>query len=237
HGVEASLPMFLPLPVVGPFGTLGAVILMRDRIKSKNALLDIGASGPLAGMLVAIPVLLYGLAHSEVRPLLEHGAQEGQSILYWLAKRIALGPIPAGSDVYLNPVAEAGWAGLLVTMLNLFPVAQLDGGHVAYALLGPRQNRYSRIVRWGMLALFAGNMAYFSAPWLGAGFGERLGNAFSAATPWLAWFAVLSLLERASGGRHPPTEEGTLSTGRRIVAVGTLVLFVLLLMPTPLMSY
>jgi membrane-associated protease RseP (regulator of RpoE activity) len=68
HRVNTSLPLFIPLPLLA-FGTMGAVIVMRDRIKSRNALIDIGASGPLAGMIVAIPVLLYGLAHSEVRPL------------------------------------------------------------------------------------------------------------------------------------------------------------------------
>jgi membrane-associated protease RseP (regulator of RpoE activity) len=237
HRVDTSLPMFIPLPVVAPFGTMGAVILMRDRIRSKNALLDIGASGPLAGMLVAIPVLLYGLAHSEIHPLLVHGQQEGQSILYWLAKRIVFGPIPAGWDVYLSPVAEAGWVGLFITMLNLLPVAQLDGGHVAYALLGARQNRYSRIIRWSMLLLFAGNFVFHAAPWHLAGIGERVGTAFSASMPWFGWFLILTLLERASGGKHPPTEDVPLSRGRRIVAVGTLLLFVLLFMPTPWMSY
>ena len=87
-------------------------------------------------MVVAIPVLLYGSAHSEVLPLTLHGQQEGQSLLYWLAKRIALGRIPEGFDVYLGPVARAGWVGLFITMSNLLPVGQLDGGHVAYALLG-----------------------------------------------------------------------------------------------------
>jgi membrane-associated protease RseP (regulator of RpoE activity) len=238
HHVDTSLPHFLPLPVLAPFGTMGAVILMRDRIKSRNALVDIGASGPLAGMLVAIPILLYGLAHSEVRPLLAHGEQEGQSLLYWLAKRIVVGPIPAGYDVFLNPVAYAGWVGLFITMLNLFPVGQLDGGHVAYALFGRRQDAFSRLVRWSMLAMFAGNCAWHMGPILFHGAtAEQWGTALSAAIPWLGWFVVLSLLVRASGGRHPPTEPGPLSPVRRVVAVGTLLLFVLLFMPTPLMVY
>jgi membrane-associated protease RseP (regulator of RpoE activity) len=238
HRVDTSLPMFIPLPFIGLFGTMGAVIFMRDRIKSKNALVDIGASGPLAGMAVAIPVLLYGLAHSEVKPLPLHGEQEGQSILYWLAKRIMLGPIPEGYDVFMNGVATAGWVGLFVTMLNLIPVAQLDGGHVAYALLGRRQDRYSRIVRWSMLGLFAGNFAYRFFPVLRHGFStELLGTALSASLPWFGWFFILSLLERASGGRHPPTEPAPLSPARRVVAIGTLVLFILLFMPTPWMSY
>jgi membrane-associated protease RseP (regulator of RpoE activity) len=238
HRVETSLPMFIPLPFIGLFGTMGAVIFMRDRIKSKNALVDIGASGPLAGMLVAIPVLLYGLAHSEVRPLPLHGAQEGQSLLYWLAKRIVLGPIPAGYDVFMNGVAEAGWVGLFVTMINLIPVAQLDGGHVAYALLGQRQDRYSRIIRWSMLVLFTGNFVYRFVPVLHQGFSyEILGTALSASLPWFGWFFILTILDRVSGGRHPPTEGAPLSPARRVVAIGTLVLFILLFMPTPWMTY
>jgi membrane-associated protease RseP (regulator of RpoE activity) len=238
HRVDTSLPMFIPLPLIGLFGTMGAIIFMRDRIKSKNALLDIGASGPLAGMVVAIPVLLYGLAHSELHPLRAHGVQEGQSILYWLAKRIVLGPIPDGWDVDMNSVATAGWVGLFITMLNLLPVAQLDGGHVAYALLGPRQNRYSRVIRWSMLLLFAGNLAYHLWPALHGGFTDELWQAaLSASIPWFGWFLILSLLERASGGRHPPTEAAPLSPGRRIVAIGTLLLFILLFMPTPWMTY
>jgi membrane-associated protease RseP (regulator of RpoE activity) len=217
---------------------MGAVIVMRDRIKSRNALIDIGASGPLAGMIVAIPVLLYGLAHSEVRPLLPHGQQEGQSILYWLAKRVVLGPIPDGWDVYLNPVALAGWVGLFITMLNLFPVAQLDGGHVAYALFGSRQDRYSKVVRWLMLLLAAGNFLGRLAPARIAGISdELLGTALSASMPWLGWFLLLSLLDRTAGGRHPPTEPGPLSPARRAVAIGTLVLFILLFMPAPWMTY
>jgi membrane-associated protease RseP (regulator of RpoE activity) len=238
HRVNASLPHFLPMPFISPFGTMGAVIFMRDRIKSRNALLDIGASGPLAGMLVAIPVLLYGLAHSGITPAAEPGStQEGQSLFYWLLKSIAIGPIPEGWDVQLSPIAFAGWTGLFITMLNLLPVGQLDGGHVAYALLGPRQHRFSKFVRYGLLLLVPINAAWHLAPALRNGMDDRFWTiATSVSLPWLGWFVVLTLLERW-GGVHPPTERGELSPGRRIIAVGTLVLFVLLFMPTPMMSY
>ena len=238
HRVNASLPFFIPLPLITPFGTMGAVILMRDRIKSKNALLDIGASGPLAGMVVALPILFYGLSHSEVHPLTPTGVQEGQSLIYWLLKRMTVGPIPEGSDVYLSPVALSGWVGLFITMLNLLPVGQLDGGHVAYALFGPRQNTYSKIVRWSLLALAPINLVWHMWPMLrGVPYDDLIVTAVSASTPWFGWFLVLTLLERLSGGGHPPTEPGTLSPIRRIVAIGTLVLFVLLFMPTPWMTY
>jgi len=237
HRVNASLPFFIPLPLLG-FGTMGAVILMRDRIKSRNALVDIGASGPLAGMAVAIPVILFGLAHSRVLPIPEHGMQEGQSILYWLMKRLALGPIPNGYDVDLSPMATAGWVGFLVTMLNVLPVGQLDGGHVAYALLGPRQNAYSKIVRWSLLGLVPIIFAWRLSPLLhGAAWSDLWPTALAGSVSWVLWFIVLSLLQRVSGGTHPPTEPGELSPVRRVVAVGTLILFVLLFMPTPMMSY
>jgi membrane-associated protease RseP (regulator of RpoE activity) len=238
HGVNASLPHFIPMPLLTPFGTMGAVILMRDRIKSKNALLDIGASGPIAGMIVAVPVLLYGLAHSKVMPPAETGlTQEGQSLFYGLLKSIAIGPIPEGWDVQLSPMAFAGWTGIFITMLNLLPVGQLDGGHVAYALFGPRQNRISAIIRYGLLLLVPINAAWRLAPALHSGLSKKLIDmALSASLPWLVWFVVLTLLERISGG-HPPTEPGELSPARRVVAICTLVLFVLLFMPTPMMSY
>jgi membrane-associated protease RseP (regulator of RpoE activity) len=238
HRVNASLPFFLPLPFLSPVGTLGAVIAMPDRIRSRNALVDIGASGPLAGMTVAIPVLLVGLAHSPVHALSGHGLQEGQCLLYSLLKWIALGPIPQGSDVFLSPVGFAGWVGLLITMLNLLPVSQLDGGHVAYALFGPRQNMYGNRVRWGVLVLALLNFVYRVAPWRGlATIGDRIDPAISGSLTWLVWFVLLSVLLRFSGGGHPPTEGGGLSSARRAVAIGTLVLFVLLLMPTPMMQY
>jgi membrane-associated protease RseP (regulator of RpoE activity) len=235
HGVNASLPFFIPMPKFSPFGTMGAVILMRDRIKSKNALLDIGASGPLAGMIVALPVLLYGLSISKVQPVTPGGLQEGQSLLYLLLKRVVLGPIPEGSDVELHPVAFAGWVGLFVTMLNLLPVAQLDGGHIAYALFGRRQDTYSRIVRFSLLGLALFNFGSRVFPVLrGVPYATVEENAIMSSAMWAVWFVLLSLLERFSGGSHPPTEPGTLSPVRRVVAIGSLVLFVLLFMPTPI---
>jgi membrane-associated protease RseP (regulator of RpoE activity) len=235
HRVNASLPHFIPMPLLTPFGTMGAVIVMRDRIKSKNALLDIGASGPIAGMLVAIPVLIYGLAHCPIVPVTRTGWQEGNSLLYWLAKLLALGGVPPGYDVNLDgsPMAFAGWTGLFVTMLNLLPVGQLDGGHVAYALIGPKQNSLSRVVRYALLVLVPLNLLLHAPT---AQFPEW-GPAISASSMWVSWFIVLTILERISGGGHPPTEPGALSPARRVVAIVTLVLFVLLFMPTPMMSY
>lgn len=235
HGVPASLPYFLPLPLVSPFGTMGAVITMSGRIRSRNALLDIGAAGPLAGMLVAVPVLVIGLALSPVQPRLTGDyLQEGQNLLYWLLKRIVKGPIPADHDVVLHPTAFAGWVGLFVTMINLLPWGQLDGGHIAFALLGPLQNRIARFVRFGVLGFFLYNLAAFVAPVLRGTSDMPLSVAIGNSTTWLVWFALLSLLGRVAGHEHPPFEPGPLTPLRRRVAAFCLLLFGLLFMPTPL---
>lgn len=238
HKVDASLPYFLPLPGVG-LGTLGAVIAMRGRIRSRNALLDIGASGPLAGLVLAVPVLVIGLTLSTVSPQTAGGyMQEGQSLLYLALKRLVVGPIPDGHDVHLHPTAFAGWVGLLVTMINLLPWGQLDGGHVAYALFGSRQNRFARVFRLSLLPLFAYNVAIFVGPVLLHRSKMEVSLAISNSMSWFVWFLVLGLLGRLSGGSdHPPVEAGALSPGRKIVAWITLALFVLLFMPTPLAQY
>ena len=231
HRVDASLPYFLPLPIP-PLGTLGAVIAMRGRIKTRDALLDIGASGPIAGLLVALPVLAIGLRLSTVEPIPQHGFDEGQSLVYLAMKRLVLGPIPSTHDVFLHPTAFAGWAGLLMTMLNLVPVAQLDGGHVAYALFGPRQDVYSKRVRYGLLVVAAivGLVSAFAklrihAPW------STVFGALLAGKNWIFWFGVLTLLTRGTGSKHPPTEAGALSPGRRVIAWAMLATFVALFMP------
>ncbi|MEZ4310251.1 MAG: site-2 protease family protein, partial [Polyangiaceae bacterium] len=108
HRVPASLPFFIPLPLVSPFGTMGAVIGMRGRIRSRNALLDIGAAGPLAGLIVAIPVIVIGLMTSKVSVPQPDTWQEGQSLLYLFLKRVVIGEIPVDRDVMLNSVAFAG---------------------------------------------------------------------------------------------------------------------------------
>jgi membrane-associated protease RseP (regulator of RpoE activity) len=237
YRVDASLPYFLPLPLP-PIGTMGAIIAMRGRIRSRDALFDIGASGPLAGLAIAIPVLIVGLRWSPVLPIPEHGTDEGQCLLYLLLKRIVLGPIPAGHDVFLHPTAFAGWVGLFMTMLNLIPVGQLDGGHVAYALFGKKQDRISRWVHRGLLVVMLLDAVYLAVgamrlhkPW------GDVGMASLGGANWLLWFFVLWLLTARSGGAHPPTDDDTLSPARRVIAFLTLALFVLLFMPIPLSQH
>jgi membrane-associated protease RseP (regulator of RpoE activity) len=234
HRVPASLPYFIPVPFIGLFGTLGAVIAMPDRIRSRNALLDIGASGPLAGLIVALPVLFYGVAQSEVLPHAAPYDQEGQSLLYFAVKWLVHGSIPAGHDVFLHPAAFAGWAGLFLTMINLLPFGQLDGGHIAYALFGERQNRAAPWIRLALVPLFLYVLATNLAPALRSNESGATVLAISNSLFWLIWYALLGLLARFSGHGHPPCEPGELSTGRRAVGWLCLVLFVLLFMPRPI---
>jgi len=239
HRVDASLPYFLPLPGLSIFGTMRAIIAMRGRIRSRNALLDIGASGPLAGLVVAIPVLAVGLSLSPVLPNPPgHYHQEGQSLLYLGLKRLVFGPIPQGYDVNLHPTAFAGWAGLLLTMLNLLPWGQLDGGHVAYALFGPKQDKFAQLFRASLLLLFLYNAAALILPVMHGQSTQGYVQASVDSLFWLLWYVLLGVVGRFSGGAaHPPTEPGELSPARRVVAAVTLVLFVMLFMPTPLVTY
>jgi membrane-associated protease RseP (regulator of RpoE activity) len=160
NGVPASLPYFVPLPIPdflgNVLGTMGAVIVMKGRVTNRRVMLDIGSAGPLIGLIVAIPVLLIGLSLSQVQPLPVDQAysMEGNSLLYLLLKYAIFGRwLPGGGeDVFIHPVAFAGWAGLLVTSFNLIPTGQLDGGHVLYSLLGER----ARLLTWPIILILAG---------------------------------------------------------------------------------
>jgi membrane-associated protease RseP (regulator of RpoE activity) len=244
HRVPASLPYFVPLPPgIGLFGTMGAVIL-QSRTSDRRRLIDIGAAGPLAGLVVAIPVLIYGLVISPVQPLVGVGVQEGNSILYAVLKRAIHGAwLPGGgSDVMLHPTAMAGWAGLLVTMLNLLPVGQLDGGHVAIAYFGNRYGRASRILQ-NLLPVFAlavAGVVYLDSVATLARLGGALPvSAFNIAVasgePWLIWFVLLALLRRLSGGiDHPPVDDRPLPASRAGLFWLVFVTFAIIFMPVPL---
>ncbi len=246
HRVPASLPYFIPFPLFSPFGTMGAVILMRGRIRSARALLDIGAAGPLAGMLVAIPVMILGLSLSPVEPRsTSNYIQEGQSLLYWLLKRVVLGPIPETHDVMLHPTAFAAWAGFFVTFLNLLPFGQLDGGHVAYALFNRRHDAWSRRMVWvpALLILYNGwehargllIQAYrggFSSVSEG-----QITQSITSTMLWLVLLVLIVVMRNRAGAEHPPVDEPGLSPGRRVIGYVTLGLFLLLFMPSPLVQH
>jgi membrane-associated protease RseP (regulator of RpoE activity) len=238
HGVPASPPFFLPLPILSMFGTVGAVITMNDRIRSRKALLDIGAAGPLAGLVVAIPVLCVGLSLSTIIPRSTTDYwQEGQSILYWLLKRLVLGPIPADHDVFIHPMAFAGWGGLFLTMINLLPWGQLDGGHIAYALFGSQQNKMAKWVRRGLLVAFAYNLYALVLPVVLHRSHQTIGEALGNSAFWLFWYAITGVMARFAGEDHPPFEPAPLGLGRKLLAGLCLLLFVLLFLPTPIATY
>jgi membrane-associated protease RseP (regulator of RpoE activity) len=225
HKVDASLPFFIPLPILSPFGTMGAVIRMRSVIPTRRALLDIGAAGPLAGLAVAVPVFAWGIAHSRIVPFdgsVEH-LELGESLLTRLLEHWFAPPVPDGMGIYLSPMAWAGWAGMFVTMINLFPLGQLDAGHVAYALLGPRQNRIARWVHRSMIAFFFVSVASFVLRDVRAGFGlYRLGTDVMNSISWLVWFEVFAMLGAVSRTRGARDRLGV-----RMRAFATLALFLL----------
>ncbi len=241
HGVHVTLPYFIPFPLP-PFGTMGAVINMKEPPKNRRQLLDIGLAGPLAGLIVAIPILLLGLSLSTLDPIptqIPVGMAfqlEGNSILYLLLKFIMFGqllPSPAsygalpewlywvrffftgrpyplgGLDVVLHPVALAGWAGILVTALNLIPAGQLDGGHVMYVLAGRRLAL--RLLPFILVAI-----AILGLFWTG----------------WWLWVALIFFLGRRYA--EPLDQITPLDDRRRWLAVLAIIIFFLVFTPVPL---
>lgn len=227
HNVDASPPFFIPLPLLG-FGTMGAVIRMRGRIATRAALLDIGASGPLCGLVVAFPLYTWGVRHSEIISLdsSEYG-QLGTSLAVRAIEHFFGPTVPGGSDILLSPVAFGAWAGMLVTMINLLPVGQLDGGHVAYALFGPQQDKFARTFHRALLAFFFVSVLGWVMRDFRAGegfkhFGEHVGDSMF----WLAWYQVLAILgtvTRKGQGERGDDDEPRLPIFTRIVMLAGLV--------------
>ncbi|MBI5640547.1 MAG: site-2 protease family protein [Nitrospirae bacterium] len=213
HGVEATLPYFIPAPNL--FGTLGAVIKMKSKINTRNALIDIGASGPIAGFIISVAASIIGLYLSKVMPVpTKEGIMIlGDSLLFLGLSKLIVGQIPANHDVFLHPVALAGWIGFFVTSLNLIPIGQLDGGHIAFALLGEKHLRLSRVL---IIVLVILGVAVFEG--------------------WLLWAALLYFL---IGLKHPPIEysEIPLDPRRKMLGWITLAIFVLTFMPVPIQIF
>ena len=239
HHIDVSLPYFIPLPWMVSLGTLGAIIKMRAPIRDRNQLIDVGAAGPIAGLVIAIPALIIGLSLSHVVPIQPGGAQEGNSILYGLIKLAMFGRwLPAGGvDVQLHPMAFAAWVGLLITMINLIPIGQLDGGHVMRAGLGDRHERISAVLHRALLvvALAAGGYLFVLARADGASVLAALGFASWGAMPWLVWSIALAVMRNLAGGEyHPPVSGPPLTPGRRLLSHVMIVVFILLFAPIPM---
>jgi len=214
YGILATYPFFIPGP---PFlGTFGAFIRIKSPVRFKHQIFDVGANGPLTGFALALPALVIGLAFSKVGPVpaTPDTISFGEPLLFRLLSGLFFGPIPEGSSLILHPVGFAGWVGLLVTAINLVPLGQLDGGHVAYALLGRRARLLSRIM---------------------VGFLAVMGLFFHLT--WLILAAVLLFFEFRSKMRlqHPPVldEDAPLGTKRTILSIVIVLIFILSFIPDP----
>jgi len=149
NGVRTTLPLFIPAPP-GMFllGTFGAMIVIKDPIPNRRVLMEIGVAGPIAGFIVAVPTLIIGLFLSEVVAATgERGFSFGSSVIMIILSKAILGVTPLSVDfnIQLHPIALAGWVGLFVTAINLFPIGQLDGGHILHALLGKKSQVWAKL--------------------------------------------------------------------------------------------
>jgi membrane-associated protease RseP (regulator of RpoE activity) len=241
HGIDVSLPYFIPLPYVS-MGTLGAVIRMKAPITRRDALIDVGAAGPLAGLAVAIPLLVWGLATSPVAPVtapVAGSVTEGNSLLYIGLKLLVHGRyLPAGGvDVQLSEMGFAAWVGVLLTFINLMPIGQLDGGHVAAAYFGGRHEARAPWLHRGLLLVGAGVLATlaFEAHAAGRTTGAAVQYGAMAALPWGVWALLLLGMRKMAGGRyHPPVDEAALPASRRRLFWFMVVVFVLVFTPVPM---
>jgi membrane-associated protease RseP (regulator of RpoE activity) len=234
HAVAVTLPYFLPLPLplgIGG-GTLGAFIRLREPVPDRRKLFDIGVAGPLAGLVVAIPLLFYGLSRAQVGeiPVGREFMLEGNSVLYYVAKLLVFGrPLPDWSarlDVMLDgsPIVSAAWFGLLVTAINLLPLGQLDGGHAVFAMFGEK----ARYINRGAIGILVA-LALSSLP------------PVQQYLPWLStvgyegWFLWLLLIFLLIGPYHPPALDDVTRLDRRRRWLGYLVIliFILIFVPVP----
>ncbi len=217
HKAEVTLPYFIPMPI--GLGTMGAVIRLKSPIKNRRQLFDIGVAGPLAGLAIAIPLLIIGLSMSPVEFVGRAipGSQEGNSILYAVLKFITKGQwLPGGGyDVMVNAIAFPAWFGLIVTMINLLPIGQLDGGHVIYSLFGRVQWQVALVAEFILLGL---------GLYLAITTGQIL-------NVWLLWAVLVQIF----GLRHPPPLDDLtpLDRKRKIIGWATIVIFFLIFTPLP----
>ena len=219
YQVDASLPFFIPMPIVAT-GTLGAFIRIREPIRTKRMLFDIGVAGPLAGFVFAVPAIFIGLMLSKVVPVPDLRTlppnvmmmELGEPLLYQAAAWLSWGSVPAGYTIDMHPIGFAAWFGLLATALNLFPIGQLDGGHISYAVLGRR----STTVTLASICVAIG-LTFFSMS-------------------WLVWTFLLVAMTLAMGPRHPRTmdEHIPLDSTRIWIAVLALLIFILCFTLTPI---
>jgi membrane-associated protease RseP (regulator of RpoE activity) len=217
YRVDASRPYFLPMPFLLT-GTLGAFIRIRQQIPSKRELFDIGIAGPIAGFVVAVPVLLAGMSLSEIHAVdIPPGysgvvLELGEPLLLKAAAWLTFGPLPEGQDLNMHPMAFAAWFGLIATALNLFPIGQLDGGHISYAVLGRKSTLVTLTTVIGLVGLTFISMS------------------------WILWTVLTVAMLLAFGPRHPRTydEDVPLDAMRLWLAAFALLMFILCFTPSPI---
>lgn len=209
YRVQASLPFFIPAPTL--IGTLGAFIRIKSPLTRREELFDVGANGPLTGFLLSVPALYAGLQLSRLIPALprESSILFGEPLLLKLFVRLTFGPVAHNQDLILHPLAVAGWVGLLVTSFNLFPVGQLDGGHILYALFGEKIRKLAPGI---ILILLVLGIFY----WAG----------------WLIWAVLISVM----GLRHPPVADSGQGFSRRriFLSLAVALIFILSFIPAPI---
>ena len=242
YGVDITPPYFIPAPpIISPIGTFGAFIKIKSPISTKKALFDIGIAGPLAGMIATVPVLIIGIKLSSIVKMSEHieegGLVLGTPIIMSIFSDIFYGPMPEGYDLFVHPVAFAGWVGLFVTALNLIPSGQLDGGHITYALFTKRIHRYISLAMIALLIIFGLGtelLLEIGNDFLGSGFqwfAESI-PIFEGWPGWILWAVLLIFM----GTRHPPTmyEESDLSWKRKVLGLVALLIFIGCFTPVPI---
>jgi membrane-associated protease RseP (regulator of RpoE activity) len=215
YNVDASLPYFIPLPpVIFLTGTLGAVIRIREAFPTRKVLFDIGVAGPIAGFVVLVPAVFYGMSLSTVVPEPTQGSMLflGEPLLFKIATWVVVGPVKDGYTVNIHPMVFAAWFGMLATAINLLPFGQLDGGHITYATLG----------RW-------------SVPISIATVGITIAMTFVTVS-WLLMTLVMLVMLFMLGPRHPRViyEHEPVGIGRNLIAVFALIMFILCFTPVPI---
>ncbi|MEW6143884.1 MAG: site-2 protease family protein [Thermodesulfobacteriota bacterium] len=242
YGVDITPPYFIPAPpFISPIGTFGAFIKIKSPISTRKALFDIGIAGPLAGIIASVPVLLIGIRLSTIVDVPEGEAGQGlvlgSPLIFTFFSGIFFGKIPEGKDLFLHPVAFAGWVGLFVTALNLIPSGQLDGGHIVYSLFSKKTHKTVSVVMIALLIIFGiGTEPLFLLyqRFAGAGVGDVLSRLpeFEGWPGWILWAVLLTLI----GTKHPPTihDEGELDTGRKLLGFIALLIFIGCITPVPI---
>ena len=210
NSVQSTLPYFIPAPPIFIAGTFGAFIQIKQRIPNRMVLMEIGAAGPIAGFVVALPMLILGLYLSPVTPSIGMGSINfGSSLILNFCSQLVLGVDPSSPDIniHLHPIAFAGWIGMLITALNLMPVGQLDGGHIIYAIAPGKHSVIGKIFFAGLFPL-----GYF---WPG----------------WFFWAAMIALM----GFKTAPLKEdvGKLKLTHIVLGSISMVIFILTFIPIP----